>query len=633
MLGRSHTRLTPLVRHRRSVSSAGVTAQPTSTEDSDRSEHGSSRRHRRRRNTADPPTRTDLRWQRAANGAALLVLIAGFVGIISGVLPPRGDRLRVVNDALGLPTVDAAAAASVGLGVVLILVARGLRRHQRRAWTVAVVLLLVGAVLHVVKGLDVEESVLYVATAAVLVAARSSFTAEPDPEERHRPLLVLLGMFAGSLVAGYVVLRVNLRGDLDLPSNGILVKTLLKGLVGLHGPVVFPSDRASDLAGTTLLALGVLTAVVPLVAALRTYRGQVGLTAVETSQLRRLLDARPGGDSLGYFALRQDKHVVFSASGKAAVSYRVVAGVALVSGDPLGDPEAWPGAISAYRDLVARHGWTPAVLGCSEKGGTAWNRSGLSVFELGDEAVVDVPSFTLAGRAMRGVRQAVGRAERAGYSTRVRRIGDLMPTEVAELRAAAEHWRDGAVERGFSMALGRLGEPGDEECVVVEARVAGELRALLHFVPWGVDGLSLDLMRRAGDCPNGVNEQLVVAALVGGAQLGVRRISLNFAVFRSALERGGRLGAGPILRGWRATLMLASRFWQIDSLYRFNDKFGPRWEPRYFCFRRTTDLPRVMLAALQAEAFLPSFGRSQAKVLRSGEALARSCPETSPSAG
>jgi lysyl-tRNA synthetase class 2 len=328
-------------------------------------------------------------------------------------------------------------------------------------------------------------------------------------------------------------------------------------------------------------------------------------------QLHRLLDARPGGDSLGYFALRQDKHVVFSPSGKAAVSYRVVAGVAMASGDPLGDPEAWPGALTAYRELVARHGWTPAVLGCSMRGGTAWQRAGLSVFELGDEAVLDVAAFTLSGRAMRGVRQAVSRVERAGYTTRVRRVADLSPGEIEQIREACERWRDGAVERGFSMALGRLGEPGDEECVVVEAHADGRLRALLHFVPWGRDGLSLDLMRRAADCPNGVNEQLVVAALLAAPDLGVRHVSLNFAVFRSALERGSRLGAGPVLRLWRATLLLASRYWQIDSLYRFNDKFGPRWEPRYLCFRKPSDLPRVMVAALQAEAFLPSFGAAR----------------------
>jgi len=81
-------------------------------------------------------------------------------------------------------------------------------------------------------------------------------------------------------------------------------------------------------------------------------------------------------------------------------------------------------------------------------------------------------------------------------------------------------------------------------------------------------------------------------------------VSLNFAVFREALERGEKIGAGPVSRAWRWLLVFASRWWQIESLYRFNDKFRPRWEPRFFSFPSTRDIPRIAVAALEAEAFL-----------------------------
>jgi lysyl-tRNA synthetase class 2 len=87
-------------------------------------------------------------------------------------------------------------------------------------------------------------------------------------------------------------------------------------------------------------------------------------------------------------------------------------------------------------------------------------------------------------------------------------------------------------------------------------------------------------------------------------ELGVRRVSLNFAVFRDAIERGEKLGAGPILRAWRGLLMFASRWWQIESLYRFNVKFRPYWEPRFISFPSTRDIPRIAVAAMEAEAFL-----------------------------
>jgi lysyl-tRNA synthetase class 2 len=282
-----------------------------------------------------------------------------------------------------------------------------------------------------------------------------------------------------------------------------------------------------------------------------------------------------------------------------------VFGVALASGDPIGDPEAWPGAIAAYRELVEEYGWTPAVMGCSELGATVFKRElDLKALELGDEAVVQVCEFKLDGRPMRGVRQACSRVERSGYDVTVRRVADLERTEIAQLTKAADKWRGEAVERGFSMALSRLGDPADGQCVVATAHLNGQLQGLLHFVPWGHDGLSLDLMRRDRDADNGLNEYLIASVVEQCPRLGVKRLSLNFAMFRDALERGGRIGAGPVLRLWRWLLIVASRWWQIETLYRFNVKFRPTWEPRFISFPSTRDLPRIAVAALEAEAFL-----------------------------
>ena len=96
---------------------------------------------------------------------------------------------------------------------------------------------------------------------------------------------------------------------------------------------------------------------------------------------------------------------------------------------------------------------------------------------------------------------------------------------------------------------------------------------------------------------NGIVEQMVAGLMAEAAALGVRRVSLNFAVFRSVFARGERLGAGPVLRVWRSVLLSASRFWQIESLYRANAKYQPEWVPRFVCFRSSADLPRVSVAA------------------------------------
>src|SRR6202044_1007363 len=358
-------------------------------------------------------------------------------------------------------------------------------------------------------------------------------------------------------------------------------------------------------------ALGIFTGLVTVYLFLRPAEARARLGRADEARVRDLLDKHGERDSLGYFALRDDKSVIWSPTGKACISYRVVSGVMLASGDPIGDPEAWPGAIGPFLDEAARHAWAPAVMGCSELGAEGWCRGGdLTALELGDEAVVNVAEFSLAGRSMRNVRQMVNRVSKNGYTAEVRRISDIPPREIDAIVRAADSWRGSQTERGFSMALGRIGAPGDENCVLATATEDGVVRAVLQLVPWGADGLSLDLMRRDKSAQPGLNDFLITETIKAAPGLGVKRISLNFAVFRAALERGERIGAGPVLRAWRGFLLFLSRWFQIESLYKFNAKFSPEWVPRFLVFPSTKDTPRIGFAALEAEAFLvwPTIG-------------------------
>ncbi|HEX3002675.1 MAG TPA: phosphatidylglycerol lysyltransferase domain-containing protein [Angustibacter sp.] len=495
----------------------------------------------------------------------------------------------------------------VALAAVSLVLARALARRKRRAWRVVLGIVAVAAVLYV-RARAWEAAGLNLAVAALLVWTRGEFRAQSEPSSRW--LALRAGLLTGvvSLLSG-LALTARTAPDAD---SWVAVRETVRGLFGFFPDLPYRRPAAGDLTSVVLTGLGVATVGVVLLIMLSPRRKPAVLAPDDERRLRDLLDRHGCRDSLGYFALRRDKSVVFSASGKAAIAYRVVGGVTLASGDPLGDPEAWPGAISAWLDEADRFAWTPGVLGASQDGATAFVRAGLDALEIGDEAVLDLTTFSLEGRERRPVRQAVSRVRRAGYTCEVDRQRDLSAEQLAEVARAAEAMRDGDVERGFSMALGRVGDPADGDVVVVRARDGeGRLVAVLSLVPWGSDGLSLDLMRRSRDSENGTMEYLVTEVAAHASDLGVRRLSLNFAVFRSALERGGQVGAGPVLRAWRSLLLWASRWWQIESLYRANAKYQPTWVPRMVCFARPADLAHVAVAALQAEAFVvrPSLSR------------------------
>ncbi|HEY3866950.1 MAG TPA: phosphatidylglycerol lysyltransferase domain-containing protein [Actinocrinis sp.] len=488
-----------------------------------------------------------------------------------------------------------------------------LRRRKRAAWIFAMILLVPTLAIYLVAmGVSDyrEHAFNWLSTALTLLLflallfGRREFYAKGD---RHNPRLaigVLIG--GGALAAAVGTLLVSFFASGSGASIGARITyTLMRVTTVEASGKDLNGSAVPRWIGIVINLMSLALFLLVLYVLFRSPRGRWLHTVQEEQRLRALLDKHGERDSLGYFALRRDKAVIFSPTGKAAIAYRVVGGVSLASGDPLGDLEAWPGAIDAWLAEAHQHAWIPAVAGAGEEAGRVYARHGLDALELGDEAVVEIADFTLEGRAMRVVRQAYNRVNRAGYTTRIRRHEDVTPDEFEALIKAADRWRYGQTERGFSMALGRLGDRADGQCVMVECHDAdGRLCALLSFVPWGRTGLSLELMRRDKDSDNGIIEFMVIELIQNGAQVGVERISLNFAMFRSVFDRGSRLGAGPVLRAWRAVLMFFSRWWQIESLYRANAKYRPIWEPRFVLYQRSADLPRIGLAYARAEGFL-----------------------------
>ncbi|WP_369250951.1 bifunctional lysylphosphatidylglycerol synthetase/lysine--tRNA ligase LysX [Streptomyces sp. R41] len=529
----------------------------------------------------------------------------GVLCVLLAFIEPLRRLLRPVVRFLDLLTVPVS--ANLAYAVFLFLLAGATAARKKVAWWLVVVylgLLILGDVLGVALGLYAESipSLVVCALALVLlIVARKEFYAAHRRGAVWRALAVLLAGLGVSILVGWGLVAL-FPGT--LPEGQRLLWAANRVCGGLVSGRSFDGrpPRALSFVLGLFGALALLNAAATL---FRSQRLESALHGDEEPRIRALLRAYGAEDSLGYFATRRDKAVVFSRSGKAAVTYRVEAGVCLASGDPVGDREAWPHAIGVWLDVARRYAWAPAVMGASEDGAKAFARAGLGALQLGDEAILYVADFDLDGRDMRVTRQAVNRVKRTGATCRVRRHSTLTDQEMEEIVNRADAWRDTETERGFSMALDRLGDPWDGDCLLVEAMGSdGKLLALLSFVPWGRDGISLDLMRRDRSAPNGVMEFMVAELCAVAGKFGVRRISLNFAVFRSVFEEGARIGAGPVLRLWRRLLLFFSRWWQLEALYRSNAKYHPEWYPRFICYGETGSLARIGLASGIAEGFV-----------------------------
>ena len=502
---------------------------------------------------------------RAESLLAWAAAAVGVIAIISALTPEFAWRHDAVQSVLPDAIPVAARIVTLSFGFALVWLALSLAKRRRRAWQLAVAVVIGLAVTHLAKGLDFEEAAGALILLGALAFYRTRFDVPGDPVV-FTPLVATLAALAAAV--GWALWLEDRSGW-------------------------FPERGVETLGGISLL-LGAFA----LHLWLRPISERVRQSTGERRAARQLVEAY-GRDSLAFFTLRRDKSYLFSPSRTSFLAYRVIGGAALVSGDPVGDESEFDALLEEFRRTTRARGWRMAVLGASEDQLARYRRLGMRAIKLGDEAVLRPGAFSLEGRPIRKVRQSVSRLSKAGYALRVVAVGDVDPCLREKVDAVSAAWRGNQPERGFSMSMDELYAP--DTLLAVAEDEHGEVGGFLHLVPSpAARGYSLSTMRRRPGTPNGLMEFLIAETLAWANERGASEISLNFCVFTDFLQ--------PELRGWRAVarraLLGLDRLFQLDRLHSFNKKFFPEWRPRYLCVERLSDVPVVGLAYLRVESLL-----------------------------
>lgn len=553
------------------------------------------------------------RHQRAIRRwAGGLLFLDGLLNVAVSASPPLRGRLHLVLSVLPLGVAQSAAAITAVAGIGMIMMARGVRRGQRRAWFLAVGALAFTVVTHLARGGGIASSLVAAVILVLLVVERRYFQATTD-RSSLTTALPRLGLIAGlTVVAATIGIEASARHQ--LPALGVVLIACAERLVGQYN-ISLP-DGVDDFIDPTLMTIGV-SLIVSLFYLLTRPVVDRRLSQKGTSTERRFAELRAreivrrhGRGTLDYFALRDDKQFYFFRD--SLVAYAVYGGVALISPDPIGPEAERSEVFSAFRSYGEARGWTIGVMAASEEWLSIYHAAGMHYLYLGDEAIVDCQRFSLEGGKMKGLRQACTRLSRHGYTVEFMDPASIDPGEIIDILELITMLRRGEGERGFSMMLGRLFNPKDKGLLLTVVNGPdGKPAAVCQFVPSpAINGYSLDLMRRdPGDHPNGLIDYALCSTIAHLAQEGARGLSLNFAAFRSVLE--SERGDGTLTRVERWALKRLSGILPIESLWTFNAKYHPSWLPRYLVYPAAESFVPVVAAVLRAESIteLPVLGR------------------------
>jgi phosphatidylglycerol lysyltransferase len=509
------------------------------------------------------------------SAAAAGAFLAGAVLLVSGATPTVDARLALLERALPLGVLEVSHLAGSVVGMALLLLAQALRRRLDGAWAIAVGLLAAGVVASLAKGLDWEEATLLALLLVALLPFRAQFRRRAALLEEPFVtgwLLAALLVLAGSLWIGFFSYRhVEYRNELwwEVALRGDAPRFL----------------RASVGAVSIAAALGVARLLRP-----APPRIEVA-TKAELAAIRPLVARAP--EAAAHLALLGDKAILADPGGAGFLMFGVAGRTFVAMGDPVGPEPVATDLAWRLRELADRHHGLTCFYQVGAEALPRYLDMGMTLLKLGEEAVVPLTGFGLDGAERRGLRQAVGRAERDGLSF------EVVPPEgvaamITELRAISDAWLEGKRTREKGFSLGFFSERYLCEGPLALARLHGRPVAFANlWAPEAREELSLDLMRHLPDAPRGTMEFLFTKTMLWGSAAGYHRFNLGMAPFSGLPDRAlaplwARLGARLFRHG--------EHFYNFRGVRQYKEKFHPEWTPRYLAAPGRLSLPRVLAA-------------------------------------
>jgi phosphatidylglycerol lysyltransferase len=504
---------------------------------------------------------------------AVTTFVSGVILLLSGATPAAQGRMSWLRDFVPLPVVEVSHFLASLVGMGLLLLARGIQRRVDAAYLLACVLLAVGIVTSLLKGLDYEEASILTLVLALLLPSRRYFYRKSS----------LLGR---PLTAGWIV----------------AILFVLQGVVFLtfwsHKHVEYSNDlwwqftfgghasRALRAALGAILLLtfyGAARLIRPAPPAVRRPR------PVDLERAREAVGLSP--DTSAHLALLGDKSLLFNDRGTAFVMYAVQGRSWVAMGDPVGPEEEQRELAWSFRELADLHGGWTVFYQVGARRLPMYLDLGLTLLKLGEEGRVPLATFSLEGAARKSLRPTIHRLEREQCELVVLDV-DQVPPVLDELRAISDEWIAARNTREKRFSLGYFDEAYLRLMPVALVRRAGRIVAFANV--WrGADKeeLSIDLMRHRVDAPAGVMEYLFVHVMLWGKARGYRYFNLGMAPLSGFELR-------PLAPLWtRAGALLfryGEHFYNFEGLRRYKEKFDPEWQPRYLASPGGLVLPRVL---------------------------------------
>jgi len=506
---------------------------------------------------------------------SLMVFVSGIILLISAATPSITGRIKLLSEISAFPLMHFSYRISIAIGLMLLVLSWKIKERLKRAFNWTLVLLILGALTTFMKGLDFEEATFLLIIALLLWLSKSRYYRESAPIKKRTVALYLL--ITSVSIFLYALLGNSIHADFIRSDKAFYILTVR--------PRAFTQNAISAFIICWIFLFFLLST---------SFNTKFNTKPKEEDieKLKQFLK-KYKGNYLTHLIFLKDKNLYWAQNDKVLLAYGDIGNKLVVLGDPIGDSSLFKNAIEDFQIYADKFGHTPVFYQVSEKYFKYYHENGYYFFKLGEEAIINLETFSLAGGGHnQSLRSAKNRLEKENFKFEV--LNPPFSSDmISEIKLISDIWLGKRKEKGFS--LGFFNEDYIQSSpVAVFKNDLSKIVAFATIMPaYDEVSLSIDLMRfDHSTCPNGTMEALFVN-LINWSK------AQNYKYFNIGMAPLSNVGLAPFAHDQEKLAKFVYKFgnywYKFSGLRNYKEKFHPDWEPRYLAYPKFISLPTLLI--------------------------------------
>jgi phosphatidylglycerol lysyltransferase len=521
---------------------------------------------------------------------AMLLFLMGIINIVSVMTPAIAWRVERLQEYIMLDAINISNYFVLAAGFFLLITAAFMLKGLRSTWWFALMLSVLSLIGHLTKAIDYEEAAIALLVIVFLLFSRKDYYVKNNPRLRFVGLQTALFSIAAMLLYGIVGFYLLDKKHFNVDFNWMQsVKNTLANFFLVGNPNLVPQDKFSKDFLYSINAGGFLTMAFLVYTLVRPYVYRGNASDEDISKAQDLLK-RYAHTALDYFKTYSDKMVFHQEATEGFISYRVSGTFAVVLENPVAcDEETMKKCISLFDNYCYENSLKSIYYRVPEESLPLYLEKGKKSMFIGQEAILDLETFTMEGGSRKSLRNAINRIKDHGFKCTIH-IPPIKDGILQKVKSVSDEWLSYNERHEIIFSQGMfVWEEIKQQTLITVENAEEKVVAFLNIIPdYAQNEGTYDLMRKTNDAPGGVMDFILIELFNYLKSQNYRYVNLGFAPM-SGLNDAHTFKE----KSMKFAYERIRSFSHYKGLREFKEKFDPVWYNKYLIYDQDYDLLQV----------------------------------------